>query len=179
MDACPAVSRGAERGSQPRLPLQLPHGAQQLSSNEVPQTLLMHNRAGSIIPLRSVFRMPGLIGRHWDLLPQLEFYCSSQLSTILKPLGCTCAISSVWSRVLSGHFQVPSAPCPQPLAGARCYCLDSPLPRAVCTNRIYFAHVHLEHLSAQNAKGGRADGAGAALDVCFALSAGRASAHSV
>ena len=78
---------------------------------------LVHNRTGSIIPLQSVFRMPGLIGRRWDLHPQLEFYCSSQLTVMLKSLGRTCAISSVWSCVLAGHFQDPTACCPQLLAG--------------------------------------------------------------
>lgn len=78
---------------------------------------LVHNRTSSIIPLQSVFRMPGLIGWRWGLHPQLEFYSSSQLTVMLKPLGRMCAISSVWSYVLTGHFRVPTAPCPQTLAG--------------------------------------------------------------
>lgn len=130
------------------------HRSPQLGFSTGSPNTLVRNRTGSIIPLQSVFRMPGLIGRHWDLHPQLEFYCSSQLNMMLKSLGRTCAVSSVWSPVLAGHFQGPTAPGPQPLAGkVHGYCCSrfAFISCRLWFNRIYFAHVQLELLAAHNA----------------------------
>lgn len=97
---------------------------------------LVHNRTGSIIPLQPVFRMPGLIGRRWDLHPQLEFYCSSQLTPrCYSPLATHVPLAQSGAVSSPGTLGAPLHPVPSLQQGKFTViaAADLPLLHAVCS----------------------------------------------